>query len=450
MKVSVLVPIYNVEKYLRQCLQSICEQTLPDIEILCINDGSTDSSRNIIEAFHQKDSRVKLINKVNTGYGNSMNVGLDHASGEYVAIVESDDFIEPDMLERLYSTAEKYQTDIVKSNYYSYSENNGEERNVYTKIYEEIEVNKEFCPLSKPQLFWGTQAIWSALYRRAFLVSNNIRFNETPGASYQDISFAFQTYACAESAVLISDAFYHYRIDNTNSSMKAPDKVFSVCDELQKIDTFISERGKCEEQLRIIASRLGYRILLENYQRVAGMYQYAVLLRMVEYFQAYKDAGYLKGEIWEQDAVEQAERILYNPQKYFQATSKAIRKDRLMCSDLCINNEVYKKAVFEKILSSKSVLLYGAGKIGKKVLAYLTERNYPRENIFFAVTSVQKNASTVEGIPVHELEYYWDQKDEMTVVLSAAEQAQIDMAERLQERGFSEVIALDESIYKAI
>lgn len=90
-KVSIVVPIYNVEKYLRQCLDSIVNQTLKNIEIICVNDGSTDNSLKIIQEFADKDSRIKIINKENTGYGNSMNIGFDAAIGEYIGIVESDD-----------------------------------------------------------------------------------------------------------------------------------------------------------------------------------------------------------------------------------------------------------------------------------------------------------------------------------------------------------------------
>ena len=121
-KVSVLVPIYNVERYLEKCLQSLCNQTLSDIEILCINDGSTDSSKAIVESFKKKDLRIVLIDKENTGYGSSMNVGLEQARGTYIAIVESDDFIDSDMMERLYEMAETYNLDIVKSTCYFYSD----------------------------------------------------------------------------------------------------------------------------------------------------------------------------------------------------------------------------------------------------------------------------------------------------------------------------------------
>ncbi len=101
-KVSVIVPVYNGEKYLKECLDSILSQTLSDIEIICVNDGSTDGSYDILENYKLKDSRIKIINKPNTGYGNSMNVGIQESQGEFIGIVESDDYVEPNMYELLY------------------------------------------------------------------------------------------------------------------------------------------------------------------------------------------------------------------------------------------------------------------------------------------------------------------------------------------------------------
>ena len=98
-KVSIIVPTYNVEQYLREAMDSIINQTLKDIEIICIDDGSTDNSGKILDEYASKDSRVKVIHKKNGGYGKAMNVGLDNATGEYVGIVEPDDYIEPDMYE---------------------------------------------------------------------------------------------------------------------------------------------------------------------------------------------------------------------------------------------------------------------------------------------------------------------------------------------------------------
>ena len=144
-KVSIVVPIYNVEKYLRQCLDSIVNQTLKDIEIICVDDGSKDSSPEIIEEYVKKDSRVKVITKENSGYGNSMNRGFDMATGEYIGIVESDDYADPDMFEKLYDIAKKNDLDIVKSGFYFYY-SVPEEKNEKVEIVSQVRANKTFCP----------------------------------------------------------------------------------------------------------------------------------------------------------------------------------------------------------------------------------------------------------------------------------------------------------------
>ena len=126
-KVSVLVPCYNVEKYLPECLGSIVNQTLRDIEIICINDGSTDSTLDIIKSYAEQDKRIVIIDKPNEGYGKSMNRGLDVATGEYIAIVESDDWASPDMLEKLYNTACAHQADMVKAEFVFFDSDTGTE-----------------------------------------------------------------------------------------------------------------------------------------------------------------------------------------------------------------------------------------------------------------------------------------------------------------------------------
>ena len=119
-KISILIPIYNVEKYLKECLDSVINQTLKDIEIICINDGSTDSCAEILKAYSLKDNRIKVINKENSGYGASMNMGLEEATGDYIGIVESDDFIKEEMFANLYKIATKDDAEIVKSDYFYY------------------------------------------------------------------------------------------------------------------------------------------------------------------------------------------------------------------------------------------------------------------------------------------------------------------------------------------
>ena len=117
-KVSVVVPVYNVEQYIFQCLESLRRQTIKDIEVICVNDGSTDNSAQIIQEFVSKDSRFRLIDKENEGYGKSMNIGIDAAIGEYIGILELDDFALLSMYEDLYEVAHKEDLDFVKGDFF--------------------------------------------------------------------------------------------------------------------------------------------------------------------------------------------------------------------------------------------------------------------------------------------------------------------------------------------
>ena len=202
---SLLIPIYNVQRYLRECLDSAMAQTLKDIEIICINDGSTDNSPAIIREYMELSGRVKMIDKVNSGYGDSMNHGLEMARGKYVGILESDDFMAPDALEKLVSAADSNNADFAKANFDFYWSKPEERRSLH-EMFKAKDCGKPVHPSDTTQFFKQKPSIWSAVYRRAFLERNGIKFLPTPGASFQDTSFAFKVIACADKAVYLHDA----------------------------------------------------------------------------------------------------------------------------------------------------------------------------------------------------------------------------------------------------
>lgn len=242
-KVSVLVPIYNVSKYLEECLDSIVGQTLTDIEIICINDGSTDNSLEIIEKYAKKDDRIVIINKKNSGYGDSMNQGIAKATGEYIGIVESDDWIDKNMFQKLYSLARRNKAEVVKSNFYNFftdpkkSHING----TIVNIVNPNETGKVIDTTTSNGIIWQQPCIWSAIYQRDFLNKNNIRFLPSPGASYQDLGFNFKVWINATRACFTTDAFLHYRQDNESSSVNSPGKVFCVADEHKEAVRYLKE-----------------------------------------------------------------------------------------------------------------------------------------------------------------------------------------------------------------
>jgi glycosyltransferase involved in cell wall biosynthesis len=264
-KVSVLIPVYNAEKYLCQCLNSVINQTLKDIEIICINDGSTDNSLEIMKEFQSKDDRIGIIDKANTGYGHSMNLGILNSSGKYIGIIESDDFAELDMFETLYNIADKHDTNIVKCNYYQHI--NGEDYK--TNIPPNVKYDEVINPYDYPNVFGMQATIWSAIYNKEFIVSNGISFLETSGASYQDTSFNFKVWACANRAYLIDKPLIHYRLDNENQSVKSKSKVYCICDEYHEIESFLNNNFDKKAQLTSLKNRLKYGSYIWNLQRIA-------------------------------------------------------------------------------------------------------------------------------------------------------------------------------------
>ncbi len=286
-KVSLLIPVYNVDAYLRTCLNSAAAQTLHDIEIICINDGSTDGSRAIIDEY-LSDPRFRVIDKPNSGYGASMNQGLDAATGEYIGILESDDFFDADALEVLYDAATAANADVAKADFYFY----WSMPTPRDKRFGWVKPNDAGVhdPRMFTNVFYRKPSIWSGLYQHSFLEQNKIRLTETPGASFQDTAFNFKVWACAQRAVLIDRALLHYRQDNEASSVNSPAKAFCICDEYDEIARFVSVRADAEE-LRPIAAKARYDAYMWNYERLAPELRASFARRMAEDFRAEDRSG---------------------------------------------------------------------------------------------------------------------------------------------------------------
>ena len=231
--VSVLVPVYNAESYLTQCLDSLLAQieTLPQIEFICVNDGSTDSTPDILNEYAQKNKRFKIISQKNCGYGCAMNVATDNATGEYIGIVEPDDYIEPAMFSTLYQKAKMNDLDFIKSDFFRFTtdEKTGNENLTYfCATNDKSYYNKVFNPQQDLKTFRFQMNTWSGIYKKSFIQKFNIRYNETPGASFQDNGFYFLTWCFATKAMVIPEAFYKNRRDNPTSSVKSTEKFYCM------------------------------------------------------------------------------------------------------------------------------------------------------------------------------------------------------------------------------
>lgn len=321
-KVSVVIPCYNVEKYLRQCLDSVVKQTLKEIEIICVNDGSTDSTLSIIEEYASKDSRIRIIDKANGGYGESMNRGFDMAEGEYIGIVESDDYAEEDMFERLYCCAKEHSLDAVKSGFFYYY-SKPTEKNIPNPIASPTTSGRTFCPttafkakMEMAEFFNIKPSIWSAIYRREFIRSNGIRFNETPGASFQDTSFNFKVWACAKRVRLMQECFLHYRQDNEASSVNSPGKVYCICDEYDEIARFLDTRPVEKGILEPVMARVQYDGYCWNYERLAENLQAEFIHKFSEDFKKHQLNGVLQKDYFEWYRWDNVHKIMFDPERY--------------------------------------------------------------------------------------------------------------------------------------
>ena len=295
--ISVLVPCFNVEKYLRECLDSLCTQTMDNLEIICINDGSTDNTLAIIQDYAARDPRIVIIDKQNSGYGASMNRGLDTAKGEFIGILESDDFIDSTAYETLYLVAKEHEAEVVKSNfffYWSLPHPRDKLRALITK-----DIAGPYNPVKQKEIYYLKPTIWSAIYNREFLQKNGIRFLETPGASYQDASFNFKVWASARKVVLLREAFLHYRQDNEASSVNSPGKVYCVCDEYVEMQEYLDERPELKARLQGVLIRMKFDTYMWNYERLDELFRTEFLIRASEEFRVDKESGRLDQSLFD-------------------------------------------------------------------------------------------------------------------------------------------------------
>ncbi len=220
-KVSIILPSLNVGNYIEECILSAVRQTLKDIEIICVDAGSTDGTKEILEKYAGIDPRIKLIDSDRRSYGYQVNRGIDAATGKYTAILETDDFADAQMYQRLYEAAEKYSVDYVGVQYASFGDLCDGGRG-YLKRRTNRDFNKVYCKEDIKEIAVLDDQPWSGIFNREFLNQNNIRMHETDGAAFQDVGFMQLVKWRAQRVLYIEDALYYYRTDRLEASTKQP------------------------------------------------------------------------------------------------------------------------------------------------------------------------------------------------------------------------------------
>lgn len=400
--VSVIIPVYNVERYLPECLESIFAQEFESMEILCVEDCSEDGSLEILEKYVQKDHRVRIIrHNQNRGLSAARNTGLDNATGKYVLFVDSDDFLEKNAIQLLYHEAEKKETDIVYFDYIRFCDESPADivapktvRHSYDGGYTGREF---FCATMQNNEF--EVMAWRQFFRRDFLEQNHIRFLE--GIYHEDNLFSFYAAMEAQRVCNLSDVLYHYRQrENSIMQTKNEKRAQSMFVILTNLFFYWKNHEFSEEQSFCI-----------------GMY-WENLYKVFLFYKSYGDSA--KALPFGDAADKEVYRILQSS-----GDRKWLDVDKLP---------------LDKVRAYTKIIVYGAGKAARQVVSYLGQNDINVSAIM--VRNKNVNADVFCGIQVYEVEEGIDLTDDCVVIIGVTSKYSSGIEELLKDTGFKHIIKL--------
>lgn len=423
-KVSVVIPVYNALPYLKECMDSVLAQSLEGFEIICINDGSTDDSLTSLRKYALADERIKIITKDNRGYGHTVNLGIRQAEGEYISIIEPDDYIEKDMLQTLYETAKQYELDVVSADYrWFYDEAGSRIFEKHTVYNDHRMYGKILQPEKDANVLQGQFINPAGLFRRSFLLEYEITHNETPGAAFQDRGFCFFSLIQAGKIMVLSREFYYYRHDNPNSSISGRDDMDKVITEYRLI---LEKLMKMDKKYR--------KYLPEHFRREYESCRYALsrsyenakrkdLYKISEEFREYEDKGSLDVSGMREELRDELHFVMYTPQEAYRSLIGL------------------KSEIREKISKFDSFVIYGAGVVGKRIYHGLSDADR-KKCLGFAVSDTRNNQSLIGDCPVKYIGEYIDKRKEAAMIVAVTKKYRNEIKENLMRMGFQNVIIL--------
>lgn len=389
-KVTVIMPSLNIAKYIKTCMESVLNQTFQDLEILAIDAGSTDGTLEILQEFAKKDKRIRIVHSDKKSYGYQLNLGIAMAAGEYVGVVETDDFIVPEMYERLYREAVRAGADYVKGTaqlFMEVSQGLYWEGSIMRVFGDDDMYGKVLAPRNMPQLFLMDYYLWTGIYRRDFIKS--IKLNETPGAAYQDAGFMFQSYMKAERAVYLQEVCYWYRQDNTSASTYNRRAFEFFIQEYDYMEKFL--QGASEEWRKVYYERMIYHCMRKlSVMGVSGEFWDDALpameemqgrLRFAWQQGVLNDQNLSPGVQKELELFMESPRVLYE----FYAAPYRPKADNI-------------HAMLEKV-AGQDAIIFGSGKRGR-FMHMLMEYKRPGAVKAFCDNQEKLWESTVQGIQV--------------------------------------------------
>lgn len=407
LKVSVIVPVYNAEKYLRRCLDSIVNQTLKEIEVICIDDGSTDNSLEILWNYEKVDKRFKIyVMEKNQGEYVARNKALELAKGKYIQFVDADDYIDDVTLERLFERAEKAQSDMCFFKLAIHQEKDCTKNSVpigVTGRYKEIYDGKSLLSLFvKNNEFFLYNCL--VFYRRFFLEKNDLKYKKMVIGLGGNI--ILRALCCANTVVVDDGKYYHYCPNDGSVTNR----------DNQKLLLLVGQIYQYADILKLFAeepdSSIFEQFLSRQYKKISGGVRGL----------SEKDESYIEGELEDGFA-----KLIFR-----MMTTKSQYISRLSEQDLSIIRE------------ASRVIVYGAGYASKDVVELLNK--YQIEIMGFAVSDLAKNPRSLFGHHVFELSQLIMYSKEALVVVAANRRHHNQIGENLKKNGFNKIIYLDINI----
>lgn len=384
-KVTIIVPVHNSEKYLQQCLENALSQTLRDIEILCIDSSNTDQCFQIVTDMN--DNRIIYVKDPNSSYGYKINSGIKMAKGDYIAILETDDQMSPYMLEKLYSAGESYHVDMVNSDYFQFFEYKGKKISRICKIYPNFQVYDRLVNyVTQTPKTTVAEGVWTALYRKEFLLTQNIRLNESPGAAYQDASLLFLRGLLAKSVYHLDEPLYWYRMDNAGSSMKDHRKIFEAADEFAFIEQELIHRKIKDVGVWSLFYYRKYSVFYWNYCRLSETARELFLKRYLDELREDIAAGALSREMFDDVFYQWTFLLIDDLDKFKEIVNEADKHSSIMTM----------RKTLER-LEGREVVVFGAGILGAQVIDILQQN----EN---KILKICDNAKKLHGTTLAGLE----------------------------------------------
>lgn len=396
--ISIIMPSLNVASYIEECMESVLNQEFRDLDIICIDAGSTDGTWEILKAYAKCDDRIRLLHSDVKSYGAQVNQGIRVARGKYIAILETDDYVSREMYGYLYALAEKENADYVKADYTSfYTLTDGSRVFTTVSLFEKDSelYNKIICPHNLDVLYYLDVNLWKGIYKRSFLLDNQISLNETKGAAYQDIGFMGQILAYAKVAYYSDKFFYFYRINREGASSCSINAVKYVWTEFSFLKTLFLKDTESVYKKGVYIHMAGrfcceYERILEkvnfdhNSAECAAYYPW-----FREEIEDALSRGIISKADFEEKYFDRLMLLLKSPEEF----SSMLKKE---------NNERKKRFESLDLKEEKPIVIFGSGFWGCEVLKFLdkTDRKKP---VAFADNAKEKAGTSVADIPVYGL-----------------------------------------------